>query len=167
MTNATATLAQLLGQPEVVTLPSLEGSGLTVTLDRPDVIQMIKGDGTIVDVLTPIVERFIGGDSTATNARDGMALFMELVTIAPQLEPVVNQIVVAAVASHTLSTDSSSKAYVGRLPIRDRLFIVNWVVTEEIGDISRFLAKPQGRMGAIPTVQEPTAAPVTTAGSKG
>lgn len=162
MTNL-ATIEQLLSGTATLELPSLAGTGFMVTLQRPNLLQMIGDDGEVLDLLTPIVNNLIDG-TEGDQTRSGIEMGLNILRAAPRLEPHVNRAVAAAFVEPALSPDADDPAYVGRLPMRDRLFVMNWVLREEFGDLSRFLGQSARGMGVTSNRQARGATAIPTAG---
>jgi hypothetical protein len=122
-------------------------------VEKPDATGMILKDGTIPNLLLPVLSNLQtdndgNSDATLTGLRVIEQVIETAATHYDEIEPIINQIVSAAMIEPIASPEQ-----VAKLPMRDRLHIANWVIGKEFGDLSRFLTSKAKRAFTIPTQQ--------------
>lgn len=148
MTDMVVTSGAAWRTTEIKTLPS----GKVARLRKPDVIDLIMGDGTIPDALTPIIMAGLKGEQV-TDQIDWAKLTPEQIA---GLFGLLNKVAAGAFVEPRIVDKPESEMGDGEIGIEhvefnDKNFVFSWAMGADGGKAARFPSQPAGSVGPIST----------------
>lgn len=139
---------------EEVQLPSQQGTDRCVVLRRPDLIQLISGDGDVPDVLTNLVLSMLNG----SGRKQQLEITRETL---PQLMGSLNTVAMAAFVRPKLWLREEAEGEfvpASWISFADKAWVFAWALGGEYQAADRFRAQPNGDARAVPPVRDVSAA---------